>query len=131
MHLCIYMFYIKCIIILCSRGLRFLGLIDVSRVLFAEYRVGDMTKTVMNIRIVVEENIDKSSPWGYFDGSVVGVPQLCGVGGLLYINDDHYVTFKVGLGSGTNNLAEIFSLKLLLTLALEKQISNMQIFGDS
>ena len=60
---------------------------------------------VMNIRIVVEENIDKSSLWAYFDGSVADEPQIYGVGGLLYISDEHYFTFLAGLGVGTNNLA--------------------------
>ena len=29
---------------------------------------------VVNIRLVVNEHIDKSSSWAYFDGSVAGVP---------------------------------------------------------
>ena len=28
----------------------------------------------LNIRMVVNEQIDKASPWGYFDGSAAGVP---------------------------------------------------------
>ena len=59
----------------------------------------------MNIRFVVEEIINKSSPWGYFDGSAAGVPQICGAGGLLYISDEHYFTFTAGLDMGTNNFA--------------------------
>ena len=47
----------------------------------------------LNIRLVVEEIIDKSSPWGYFDGSAVGVPHICGAGGLLYISNEHCFTF--------------------------------------
>ena len=35
------------------------------------------------------------------------------------------------MGTGSNNFAEIIDLKLLLTLALENHISNLQIFGDS
>ena len=41
----------------------------------------------LNIRIVVDEHIDKASPWGYFDGSAAGVPRICGAGGLLYLSD--------------------------------------------
>ena len=85
----------------------------------------------MNIRNVVEENIDSSFPWGYFNGSSVGDPQLCGAGGLLYISVDHFYTFKASLGTGSNNFAKIMALKLLLTLALENHISNLQIFRDS
>ena len=29
---------------------------------------------VVNLRMVVNEQIDKSSPWGYFDGSIAGIP---------------------------------------------------------
>ena len=60
----------------------------------------------MNIRLVAKEIINKSnSLWGYFDGSTAGEPQICGVGGLLYISNEHYFTFLAGLGVGTNNLA--------------------------
>ena len=61
----------------------------------------------------------------YFDGSEAG--EL----GLLYIRDDHYFTYKAGMGFGTNNFDELLTLKLLLTLTLKKHISIMQIFGDS
>ena len=86
---------------------------------------------VLKIRIITEEIIDKSKPWGFLDGSASGDPHLCGAGGILFIKDDHYITFKTGLGIGTNNLAELCALKLLLTLALDKQISKIQLFGDS
>ena len=33
---------------------------------------------VMNMRLVVNEQIDKASPWGYFDGLASGMPQICG-----------------------------------------------------
>ena len=68
---------------------------------------------------------------GYFDGSVAGVPRICGVGGLLYISDEHYFTFSAGLGMGTNNFAELLALKLLFTLALKYEIHTLHIFGDS
>ena len=51
--------------------------------------------------------------------------------GILFLNADHYITFKAGLGVGTNNFAELFALKLLISLALKKQIKHIQIFGDS
>ena len=66
--------------------------------------------------------IDKSLPWEYFNGLASGVPNICGGGGLLFISNDHFFTFKVGLGYGTNNFAELLGLKLLLTLALDKHI---------
>ena len=85
----------------------------------------------MKIRIITEEVIDKTKPWGFFDGSASGNPQVCGAGGILFLKHDHYITFKVGLGVGSNNYAELFALKLLIILALNKQISNIHIFGDS
>ena len=60
---------------------------------------------VVNIIFVVEETIDKTFPWGYFDGSASGEPKICGPRGILYFTDDHFFTFKAGLGSGTNNYA--------------------------
>ena len=80
---------------------------------------------MLKIRIISEEIIDKSKPWGFFDGSASGDPHLCGPGGILFIKDDHYFTLKAGLGIGTNNLAELCALKLLLTLALDKHISKI------
>ena len=88
-------------------------------------------KIVVRIRHAVEEVIDKSFPWGYFDRSTAGEPKICGAGGLLFIFDEHYFTFKAGLGYGTNNYAELLELKLLITLALDKHFNKWQIFGDS
>ena len=51
--------------------------------------------------------------------------------GVLFLKDDHYFTFKAGLGGGSNNFAELYALKLLLTLALDKQVSSIQVYGDS
>ena len=79
----------------------------------------------LNIRLVVEEIIDKSSPWGYFDGSAIGVPHICSAGGLLYISDEHCFTFSTGLGFGTNNFAELIALNLLFTLALKYEIHTL------
>ena len=50
---------------------------------------------------------------------------------FFFSSNEHYVSFKVGLGSGTNNFVEICALKLLLSLAREKHIVKFQIFGDS
>ena len=38
--------------------------------------------------------------------------------------------FSAGLGMGTNNFAQLLSLKALLTLALEHEIHTLEIFGD-
>ena len=85
----------------------------------------------LKIRIITEEIIDKTKPWGFFDGSASSNPHLCGAGGILYLKEDHYFTLKVGLGIGTNNLVELYAMKLLLILALDKPITKVQVFGDS
>ena len=85
----------------------------------------------MKIRNVVEEVTAKSFSWGYFDGSAVGDPKICGAGGNLFITDDHYFSFKAGLGYGTNNFVELYALKLLLSLARDNHIDKIHIFGDS
>ena len=86
---------------------------------------------VMNIRMIVNEHIDKASPWGYFDGSAAGVPQICGAGGILYLSDEHFFTFFAGLGLGTNNFPDLLALKLLIILAIKKGVHIVHIFGDS
>jgi len=73
--------------------------------------------------------IDKSKPWGFFDGASQN--NLCGGGALLYLNDGHYFRIAIGLGEGTNNLAEILSLKMLLVFAIDHNIKNITIYGDS
>ena len=86
---------------------------------------------MVRIRSIVEKIIDKSFPWGYFDGHAARDPKICGTGGMLYIFYDHYFSFKAGLGVDTNNFVELLGLKLLLTLALDKHLSKLQIFGES
>ena len=50
---------------------------------------------------------------------------------MLYISDDHFFSFKAGLGMGANNFAELCALKLLLILARRNSLDKIQIFGDS
>ena len=82
-------------------------------------------------RQVVVESIDISFPWGYFDGSAAGDPKVCGAEGILFFSEECFISFKDGLGNGTNNYAELLGLKLLLKLALENHIIKLQVFGDS
>ena len=56
---------------------------------------------------------------------------VCGAGGILYFSDKISFFFKAGLGAGTNNIAELCALKLLLTLARMKDYAKIQIFCDS
>jgi len=86
---------------------------------------------VVSIRSIFVEDIDKTYAWGYFDGSAAGDPMICGAGGVLFISDIHYVTFKAGLGLGTNNYAELCALKLHLRLTRKLNLDKIQVFGDS
>ena len=63
--------------------------------------------------MVVEEVIDRSFPWGYFVGEAMGDQRTCGVGGCIFISEDYWYRFKVGLGEGTNNFAKLCAIKLL------------------
>jgi ribonuclease HI len=60
-----------------------------------------------------------------------GPNNFCSAGGTLFFSDVHYFKFKAGLGSGTNNSAELLALRCLLKLANENRIERMQAFGDS
>ena len=73
--------------------------------------------SMVSIRSISVEAIDKSFAWGYFDRSAAGEPNMCGAGGMLFLSDVHFFSFKAGLGMGTNNFAELCALKLLLYLA--------------
>ena len=41
------------------------------------------------------EVIDKTFPWGYFDGSASRDPKICGAGGVLFISEDHFLLSKL------------------------------------
>ena len=86
---------------------------------------------VLQIRPVFAETIDKSYPWGFFDGSATEDSSACGAGGILYFSDKLSFSFEAGLGAGTNNISELCALKLLLTLARMKDCAKIHIFGDS
>ena len=77
----------------------------------------------------LELELDKTHPWGFFDGAAQN--ELCGGGALLYLSDSHYFSLTMGLGEGSNNYAELMSLKLLLIFAIEKGINRLIVFGDS
>ena len=83
------------------------------------------------IRLLVQEVIDKSYPWGYFDGVAQGDPIVCGVGALLYLDDRHLFQIRWGLGEGTNNKVELLALYMLLIFTNENGVQRIQIFGDS
>jgi len=92
------------------------------------YRVPGRECKSRDIRV---EQIDKKMPWGYFDGASQENHMRCGGGGILYKNDSHFFKFSAGLGGGSNNYAELMTLRLLLLYALEQGCLSLQVFGDS
>ena len=80
-------------------------------------------------RRLLEVNIDRSSPWAFFDGAAQN--NMCGGGAILHLSENHFYVLSMGVGGGTNNYAELKSLKLLLMFALEKGCTVLNILGDS
>ena len=54
-----------------------------------------------------------------------------GGGAILYLAKNHSFELIVGLGEGSNNFAELLSLKLLLIFVAEKGCRTLKVFGDS
>jgi hypothetical protein len=54
--------------------------------------------------LVVDVEIDKVVPWGYFDGAYQGLDRSCGLGFILHLFDFHFIQGKDNMGQGTNNL---------------------------
>jgi len=80
-------------------------------------------------RTIREVTIEKSIPWGCFDGA--SQQYTYGGRGLLYFSDTDYFTLMSGLGNGRNNYVELMSLKLFLAFAIEKDCKKISVFGDS
>jgi len=56
-------------------------------------------------RVVKSSDLDNPMAWGYLDGASQGSPSMCGAGGILFLIENHLITFKVVFGQGTNNKA--------------------------
>lgn len=67
---------------------------------------------VVEARLVIESpKEDKESTWGFFDGAMQRSSGICSVGGVLFLNDTHFLEFKAGLGLGSNNY-EVYGTKI-------------------
>ena len=77
----------------------------------------------------LEVEIDRTSPWAFFDGASQN--NVCGGGVVLYLTESHYFVLSMGLGGGTNNFSELLSLKFLLIFSLENGCKNLNFMGDS
>jgi hypothetical protein len=74
------------------------------------------------VRDIWPETIDKSYPWGYFNGAAQGDPKRCGAGAILHLIEKHSFRLKWSLGKGTNNKAEPLAIFILITFAHEKGV---------
>jgi ribonuclease HI len=79
----------------------------------------------------VEEHINTTRPWDFFDGASKDDGVLCGGGGILHLSPTHSFKLKWGLGQGTNNYAELMAFKAPAHFCWGKRILDLQIFGDS
>jgi ribonuclease HI len=76
--------------------------------------------------------IDKSYSWGFFDGACQGLDKPCGLGGLLFLSDEHFYTFKENDGRGSNKPRQSFqTLILLFKKSHECGLRALQVYGDS
>lgn len=65
-----------------------------------------------------------------FDGACQGTPGVCGGGRILYLKENHCISFKSAVGEGANDRAELYALCLLLEIASERGLTILQIMGD-
>eukprot|EP00253_Pinus_taeda_P014598 PITA_14598 len=64
--------------------------------------------------------IDRSIPWGFFDGAANQAG--CGGGFVLHRNEQHRYLARLGFGKGSNNLAELSALHNLLRNLLQNTL---------
>jgi len=83
------------------------------------------------VRVILVEEIDYIKPWAFFDGASQEDGSFCGGEVILHLLDSHLFKLKMGLSQGTNNFAELLTLKLLLFFAGEKDLKSLQVSGDS
>jgi ribonuclease HI len=75
--------------------------------------------------------IDQGTTCGFFDGVSQGLPPLCGVKVVFHLNHNHYIHARYVLGRRSNNKAKLIALRSLLTIAQEKGVERLHIFGNS
>lgn len=80
-------------------------------------------------RQIKEIQLKEGIHWAFFDGAFQN--NKAGAGIVIQENQDQRIKASVGLGSGSNNFAELAALKLLLCWLIQRNIPTIQIFGDS
>jgi len=82
-------------------------------------------------RCLLMWSIDQEIPWCFFDIVFLGTTCICGVGTTLFPDSSHFLLLKYVTREGTNNVAELFSLWLLLKTTEGRGINHIHVFGDS
>jgi hypothetical protein len=54
-------------------------------------------------RSLINLEINNLVTWGFFDGDFQGNPSACEVGGILYLKENYFVSFKYAIELGGNN----------------------------
>ena len=75
--------------------------------------------------------INNETPWAYFDGASQGQPPLGGAGVVIHFSSKRKMFVKYSMGQATNNTVELAALWEALKVALNNQIQDIQILGDS
>jgi hypothetical protein len=68
---------------------------------------------------------------GVFDGALQNGGEKCGAGALLKCQVQDVYSIKLNCGTGTNTRGELLALWSLLFFSLHKQVSCLQLIGDS
>jgi ribonuclease HI len=79
------------------------------------------------MHITVEE-INHARCWSYFNGASQN--HVGGMGGILYMDEHHWLKYVVGPGNSSNNKVILLALKLLIMIAWDKGVQNLQILSD-
>eukprot|EP00253_Pinus_taeda_P035322 PITA_35322 len=80
---------------------------------------------IQNKTVQIKDGI----PWASFDEASQN--NIAGAGIVIHINANHSLKASVGLGSRTDNFAELSALRLLLCWLIQGNTFTIQIFGDS
>ena len=56
---------------------------------------------------------------------------MCGLGVVLFINNNHYIHISYAPGLGTNNREEFIALWTLIERAKKKDVRKLHVMGDS
>ena len=86
---------------------------------------------VPKLRIIHPPVINRDIPWEFFDGATQGSLALSSVGAALHLNQEKKFLIIFLPGHGSKNKAELDALWEVLFVENNKDITNLQCFGNS